>query len=213
MIRARYQPPARPPSRGGGPDDGEGGRPGPFRDWLRERLLEKRIIVVRGRLGPEEASELAAQVVALDAAGQEPIEVHVDCPDAELGSALLLLDTLHTARSPVHVTAVGQVGGAALGLLTVAARRVAFPHARFRMVEPRAELAGTAQQVVSGASQHLQLLESLIVRLADLTGQPRHRIEDDLTEGRFLTAEQAVQYGLVDEVRGREPGPGRGRAG
>lgn len=208
-MTARYQPPGRPPHGPGrppGPPSGEpggpgAGGPGPFQDWLQERLFDKRIVVVRGRLDHGQASQVAAQLLALDAAGNDPVELHIDCPDADIGATLLLMDTLDLAGSPVHAIAAGQVGGAAVGLLVAADRRFALPHCRFWLTEPRADLAGTADQVVTGASQHLQMLESLIVRLADVTRQPRHRVEDDLADGRFLTADQAVEYGLVESVR------------
>ncbi|MQA86343.1 MAG: ATP-dependent Clp protease proteolytic subunit [Streptosporangiales bacterium] len=214
ISTARYQPPGRPPPPYGpgrppgprppGPGGPGEGRGGGVPDWLQERLFERRIIVVRGRLDHDGVTRLAAQIVALDADGNDPIEMHLDCPDADLGAALLLMDAVALAGSPVHAIAAGQVGGAALGILVAADRRLALPHARFRLAEPRAELAGgKADQVVRGASQHLQMLEALIVRLAEVTGRPRHTIEDDLGEGHFLTADQAVEYGLVEAVRRR----------
>ena len=177
---------------------------------MQERLFDKRIVVVRGRLDHDHATRLAAQILALDAAGNDPIEMHIDCPDAEIGATLLLMDTVDLAGSPVHAVAAGQVGGAAVGLLAAADRRLALPHCRFRLAEPQADLAGTADQVVSGASQHLQMLEALIVRVAEVTGQPRHRVENDLGEGVFLTADQAVDYGLVEAVRRRGGDEDRG---
>lgn len=214
MINARWQPPGgppgwpprtpgQPPGRPGGEPGGSGEGVGPFQDWLQERLFDNRIVVVRGRLDHERASRYAAQILALDAAGNDPIEMHIDCPDAGIEATIVLMDTIDLAGSPVHAVAAGQVGGAAVGLLATAEQRSALPHCRFRLSEPRADLAGTADQVVSGASQHLQLLEALILRVAEVTGQPRHRVEDDLSKGRFLTADQAVEYGLVDSVRGR----------
>jgi ATP-dependent Clp protease protease subunit len=65
-------------------------------------------------------------------------------------------------------------------------------------------VAGTADQVAAAAGQYLRELEELAVRLADVTGRPRSKIEDDLSAGRVLTAEEAQEYGLIDEIVGRQ---------
>jgi ATP-dependent Clp protease protease subunit len=63
-------------------------------------------------------------------------------------------------------------------------------------------VAGTADEVAAAAGQYLRELEEMAVRLAEVTGQPRSRVEDDLSAGRILTAEQAREYGLIDEIVG-----------
>ena len=88
-----------------------------------------------------------------------------------------------------------------------AQHRSALVHARIRMSEPRAgTLSGTADEVTAAAGRYLRELEEMAVRLAEATGQPRSRIEDDLSAGRLLSAAEAKEYGLVDEVVGRDAG-------
>ena len=65
-------------------------------------------------------------------------------------------------------------------------------------------MSGTADEVAAAAGQYLRELEELAVRLADVTGQPRSRIEDDLSIGRILTAEQAREYGLIEGIVGQD---------
>jgi ATP-dependent Clp protease protease subunit len=67
-------------------------------------------------------------------------------------------------------------------------------------------VSGTADEVAAAAGRHLRELEEVIVRLAEVTGQPRSRIEDDLSAGRMLTAEQAREYGLIDDIVGQRDG-------
>jgi ATP-dependent Clp protease protease subunit len=94
-----------------------------------------------------------------------------------------------------------------VAVLAAATRRSAYRHARIRIAEPRAAaVAGTADQVAAAAGQYLRELEELAVRLAEVTGRPRSRIEDDLSAGRVLTAEEAKEYGLIDEIVGRRDG-------
>lgn len=169
--------------------------------WLAERLFDRRIVFLRGPVTPPEASTAAAALLSLDALGPEPIQLHFAAPDGDLDAVFALIDAIDSLRAPVHAVATAEVGGAAIGVYAVARRRVAYPHARFRLAEPRvSEIAGTADDVASAAGRHLRALEELLVRVAGATGQPRSRVEDDFSTGLLLDAAQARDYGLVDEI-------------
>lgn len=185
--------PSRP-----GPSQGDGLDP-----WLRERLFDRRLVMVHGVLTPDTASSVAAQLLALGAMGSSRVQMHLACPDGDLGAVFTLVDTLDLMRVTVCAVVTGELGGAALGVLAAARQRTAYPHARFRLIEPRVDdISGTADEIVGQASRHLQMLEDLILRLAEVTGKPRSEIERDLSEGRMLSAAQAVEYGLIQEVVG-----------
>jgi len=95
------------------------------------------------------------------------------------------------------------VGGAAIAVLAAADRRLAYRHATVRISEPPAAMVvGTADVVAAAAGQYLRELEELAERIAVVTGKPRSRIEDDLSAGRVLTAAEARDYGLIDEIVG-----------
>jgi ATP-dependent Clp protease protease subunit len=96
-----------------------------------------------------------------------------------------------------------------LAVLAAAQQRSAYRHARFRLAEPRAAgVTGTADEVAAAAGQHLRELEEVVLRLVEITGQTRSRIEDDLSAGRILSADEAREYGLIDTVVGKgERGP------
>jgi ATP-dependent Clp protease protease subunit len=175
--------------------------------WLDERLFDRRIVILRGRLDGSVASQVAGALLSLDAVGAEPVQLHMSAPDGELPAAFAIVDAIDALRAPVHVVVTSEVGGAALAVLAAAKRRLAFKHARIRLAEPRVgTLAGTADEVTSAAGQYLRELEELAVRLAEVTGQSRSRIEDDLSAGRVLTAEEALAYGLIEEVVGHSRG-------
>jgi ATP-dependent Clp protease, protease subunit len=179
--------------------------PGPaMPGWLEERLFDQRIVMIRGPLTSEGATGIAAALLTLDAAGPAPVQLHVASAGGDLTAALAVLDVLDSMTAPVHAIVTAQAGGAVVAVLAAAERRSAYRHARFKLTEPRASgVTGTADEVARAAGQHLRELEEIILRLVEITGQSRSRIEDDLSAGRNLTAQEAVEYGLIDEIIGK----------
>jgi ATP-dependent Clp protease protease subunit len=186
------------------PDDDPPAPPPQHAPWLDEQLFGRRMVFLRGVIEPEMAGRAAATLLALDAIGPDPITLHLSAEEGQLAAVFTLVDALDAVRAPVHATAVGQVGGAAIGLFCAAQTRSAFAHARFRLSEPKVTSpGGTADQVVAEAGRYLRDLEDLVLRIAAATGQPRSRVEDDLSTGRVLSAEEAVEYGLITSIVSR----------
>lgn len=169
--------------------------------WLEERLFDQRIVMIRGPLTAETATAVAAALLTLDAAGPDPVQLHVASSGGDLGAALAVIDVIDAMAAPVHAVVTSEASGAVIAVLAAATRRAAYRHARFRLTEPRAAgVTGTADEVAAAAGQHLRELEEITLRLVEVTGQPRSRVEDDLSAGRGLTAQEALEYGLLDEV-------------
>ncbi|NJC74004.1 ATP-dependent Clp protease proteolytic subunit [Planosporangium thailandense] len=169
--------------------------------WLAERMFTQRIVLVQGPVDAAAANRVAATLLTLDALGAEPVRLHLNAPRGELSAVFALVDALDVMRAPVHATALGEVGGAAIGVYAAARRRLAYPHSRFRLAEPGSDgVTGTADEVAAAAGHYLSALEDLVVRVAQVTGQPRSRVEDDFSAGRILGAAAAREYGLVDEI-------------
>jgi ATP-dependent Clp protease protease subunit len=197
MPRFPYQPPDsdQPP-----PPPNGGDRMAP---WLEEKLFDQRIVILSGALTSAAASNAAAALLTLDAMAPDPVRLHISALDGELAAAFAVVDAIDAMGAPVHAVVPGATGGAAVAVLAAANRRLAYKHARIRLAEPRTAMAaGTADQVTEAAGAYLRELDEMISRLAQVTGQPRSRVEDDLAAGRMLTAEQAKDYGLIDEITG-----------
>jgi ATP-dependent Clp protease protease subunit len=169
-------------------------------DWLEEQLFERRIVPVTGRLDDDAAAKAAAALLALDALGDRPIELHLDSPDSALGAAFLLIDTADTLRSALRVSCRGQVGGPVIGVVAAADHRTAAPHARFHLSQPTARFAGTPEEIAAQSRQQQELLWKLYGRLARRTGRPAEEIAEDMRRGRYLDAREALDYGLIDEI-------------
>src|SRR5690348_9172755 len=194
-ARFPYQPP-EPDREPAGAGDG-------VAPWLQERLFDRRVVLLAGPLNGVAASHAAAALITLDAMGTEPVHLHVTCSDGELSAAFAVVDAIASMRAPVHAVVPSQAGGAALAVLAAAVKRLAYPHARLRLAEPRTAMAtGTAEKVAAAAGEYLRELDELIVSLASVTGRPRNQIEDDLSAGRILGAAEARDYGLIDEIVG-----------
>jgi ATP-dependent Clp protease protease subunit len=169
--------------------------------WLRERLFERRILFVTGRLDDAVATQAAAEIMTLDASGQEPIDLYLDSEDGTLEAAFVLIDTLDLAHSKVRAHCRGQVGGPAIGVLAAADHRLASPHTRFGLAQPVAQFSGTPDQIVAQSQQRQDLLWRFQARLARVTGRPAEEIAADIRRGRYLDAQEAVEYGLLDAIR------------
>jgi ATP-dependent Clp protease, protease subunit len=181
--------------------------PGPGRPpaWLREKLFERRIVFVTGRLDDAIAAEAAAEMMALDATGDVPIELYLDSPDGTLEAAFVIIDTINLLHATVRVHCRGQVCGPALGVVAAADHRVASPHTRFRLAQPLAQFSGTPNQIAAYSQQQQDLLWRFQARLAQITGRPAEEIADDMRRGRYLDAQEAVEYGLIDAVSTNAP--------
>lgn len=175
-------------------------------DWqtrLNERLLEKRVIIAHGHLDDQAATTLCAQLLTLDADSADrtaPIRLHLQNLSAELPAALTVMDALDAVGVPVHAYAAGQISGTALGVLASAGRRIAYPNAGFVLIEPETTAEGTSAELAARQRQVERMLDALYIRLADVTGREVDEIRDDAKRGRFLSAAEAVDYGLVQEV-------------
>lgn len=174
----------------------------PNADWrnkLYERLMAKRIVLASGLLDDEAASRLSAQLLTLDAEGEEPIRLELQNLRAELPAALTVMGILDVMRVPVHACVSGQIDGPALGLLACCPRRSGYPNASFTLTEPRVAFGGTVTAVTAREQQITRMLDTLYYKLAEVTEREVDQIRDDARLGRHLTTAQAIGYGLIQD--------------
>jgi len=162
-----------------------------------ERLLDRRIVFAHGLLADETATELCAQLLTLDAEGDQPIRLELHGLDSELPAALTVMGVLGVLGVPVHAYAGGRISGPALGVLASCSHRRAYPNAVLVLTEPRLQIAGSAAEIAAHEQQLRIMLDALFFRLADVTGREADDIRDDARRCRHLSAEHAVSYGLV----------------
>jgi ATP-dependent Clp protease protease subunit len=184
----------------GGLGDGAGSGPEPLSEILARRLLEQRVVVLQGPLDDLSVTRVSALLMTLDAEGDEPVTLRVDCGEAGLGPALTLMDVIELMGVPVRVLCLGRVGAGAVGVVAVCAHRAALPSTRFSLCEPTTQLEAHIRNVAQWAELRAAERRRFCERVAAAVGQPAAAVEEDLERGRFLSATEAVDYGILDEV-------------
>jgi ATP-dependent Clp protease protease subunit len=174
-----------------------------LRSQVYDQLLARRTMFLERPLDTETASFLAAQLMTLDADGddEQPVTLMVNSPGGPLDAAAAVLDTLDLMRCPVDTTCIGQATGtAAVVVAAGTGTRRAGMSAQFRLRLPDVDLTGSANQLRDEVAHVNRLHELMVDRLATVTGQERRLVERDVEQGRALSADEAQTYGLVDEL-------------
>lgn len=166
-------------------------------------LLRERIIFLGTAIDDQIAGLIVAQMLYLDREDPErEISLYIQSPGGVVYSGLAIYDTMQVIRAPVSTIAVGST--ASFGTVLLAAgtpgRRFALPHATIHIHQPAGGARGQASDIQIQAEEILRLRRMLNNILVQHTGQPLERIERDTDRDYYLDAQQAVEYGLVDEV-------------
>ena len=192
-------------------------RPEPLSELLARRLMAQRVVLLGGPLDEHTATRVAAELMTLDADGDDPVTLRVDCGEAALAPALTLMDVVELMGVPVHALCLGQVGAGAVGVVAVSAKRTALPSTRFALREPATQFEAHVRNVAQWADLQAAERRRFCERVGAAAGRAADAVEADLERGRFLSAAEAVAYGLLDEVAQpdadirRLPGAGTGQ--
>jgi len=196
--RTDHEWPWLPPP--GGTAAGAGLGPEPLSEELARRLMEQRVVLLHGPLDDLSVTRVCAELMTLDAEGDEPVTLRVDCGEAPLGPAMALMDVIELMGVPVRAVCLGQVGAGAVGIVAVCAHRSALPSTRFSVREPTSRMEAHVRNVAQWAELQAAERRRFCERVAAAVGEPAATVEEDLERGRFLSAAEAVDYGIIDEV-------------
>jgi ATP-dependent Clp protease protease subunit len=180
------------------PGFGDGAEP--LWEALARRLLAQRVVLLHGPLDEGSVTRVAAELMTLDAEGDEPVTLRVDCGEAALGPSLTLMDVIELMGVPVRALCLGQVGAGAIGVVAVCAHRAAMPSTRFSLCEPTTQLEAHVRNVAQWAAVRADERTRFCARVGAAAGRPPAGVEEDIGRGRFLGAADAVDYGIIDEV-------------
>ncbi|HAG22930.1 MAG: ATP-dependent Clp protease proteolytic subunit [Synergistales bacterium 53_16] len=167
------------------------------------RLLKDRIIFIGETIDDHLANLVVAQLLFLESEDPEKdVNIYINSPGGVITSGLAIYDTMQYIKCPVATICVGQAASMAAVLLAggTKGKRVALPSARIMLHQPLGGTQGQATDIQIHAKEILRLKDRLHEILVQHTGQPRDRIERDTDRDFFMSAEEAVEYGIVDKV-------------
>jgi ATP-dependent Clp protease protease subunit len=166
-------------------------------------LLKERIIMLTTPINEQVASLVVAQLLYLAREDPtKPIRLYINSPGGQVYAGMAIYDTMQQIECPVTTVAIGFTASFGTVLLTAGTKgmRYALPNATIHMHQPLGGAQGQASDIAIQANEILRLRKSLNQILSNHTGQELKKIEEDTDRDIFLTADQAKDYGLVDEV-------------
>ncbi|HEX9692723.1 MAG TPA: ATP-dependent Clp protease proteolytic subunit [Gemmatimonadales bacterium] len=167
------------------------------------RLLMDRIVFLGTPINDDVSNVIIAQLLFLEADNPErDIYVYINSPGGIISSALAIYDTMQHIQAPVNTICMGLAASAGSFLLAAGkpGKRAALPHSRIMMHQPSGGTQGTAADIEIQAREILYLRNQLNELYAQHTGQTRQQIELDIDRDRFMSAEEAKEYGIIDKV-------------
>ena len=167
------------------------------------RLLMDRIVFLGAPINDDVANIIIAQLLFLEADNPErDVYLYINSPGGIVSAGMAIYDTIQFMKSPVNTICMGLA--ASMGAFLLASgrkgKRSGLPHARIMIHQPSGGAQGTAADIEIQAKEILYLRQKLNELFALHTGQTRESIEKDIDRDRFMSSEEAVQYGIIDKV-------------
>ena len=167
-----------------------------------DRLLKTRSILISGEINKDQADSFTKQMLILDSENNDPIYVYINSPGGDVYSGFAIHDMIRYVSSPVYVIGEGLVASAA-ALIYLAAdkeRRLAFPHSTYLIHQPLSQMKGVASDMAIQAQKMEQLRAALDQLIADATGKSVESVSRDTERDCWLTANEALEYGIVSRI-------------
>ena len=167
------------------------------------RLLKDRVIFLSGEVEDNMANLIVAQLLFLESEDPDKdINLYINSPGGSVTAGMAIYDTMQFIKPDVRTLCVGQACSMGAFLLAggAAGKRGALPHARVMIHQPLGGFRGQASDIQIHAQEILKIKGTLNERLAFHTGQPIETIEKDTDRDNFMSAEEAKNYGLIDEM-------------
>jgi ATP-dependent Clp protease protease subunit len=167
------------------------------------RLLKERVIFLVGPVTDDSANLVVAQLLFLEAENPDKdISFYINSPGGSVTAGLSIYDTMQFIKPDVSTLCMGQAASMGAFLLCAGAKgkRFALPNSRMMIHQPLGGFHGQASDIAIHAKEILAIREKLNRIMSEHTGQPIERIEKDTDRDNFLSAREAVEYGLIDKV-------------
>jgi len=171
-------------------------------EGLQVKMLKTRTILLSGGIDKEMAEKLIRQLLLLEADGDDPIKVFIDSPGGDADAGYAIFDMLRFIKPDVITIGMGTVASAA-ALVHLAAKkenRLSLPNAHFLIHQPLSGIRGVATEIEIHAKELEKLREKINHLIANETGQDVNKVAVDTDRDYWLSAEEALQYGLISRI-------------
>lgn len=183
-------------------DDDKKAEEGAKLEGLMHKLMKTRSVLVTGTVNQELAEKVMAQLLALDADSTDPITVFISSPGGHVDSGFAIFDTMRFLNSPVRTVGAGWVASIAVPIFFGAPKenRYSLPNTRFLLHQPSGGAGGQAADIRIQAQEILKIRERINHLIARETGKPVEQVAKDSDRDFWMTAEEALAYGLVSKI-------------
>jgi len=189
---------------------------GPYQRYrqmsLDDMLLENRIVFLIGEISYARAAEVIMKILYLDNLKRNSeISLYINSPGGTVDDTMAIYDTIQFVSSPIATYCIGraQSGGAVILAAGTKGKRFALPHAKVMLHQPWGGVTGQAADIKIQAEEILKAKAMINEILSKHTGQPTERIAAETERDRYMTAEEAKTYGLIDDVLHEEEDKGK----
>jgi len=170
--------------------------------YLEEKAFKSRTLLIFGTITDASAADVTRRLIALDADSQAPIDILVSSPGGHLESGDTIHDIVRFIAAPVNMIGTGWVGSAAthLYLAVPRERRFCLPNTRFLIHQPSGGAGGPASDIAIHAREIIRARQRIAEEIARETGKSLDEVQADIERDRWLSAQEAIDYGLVSRI-------------
>ena len=171
-------------------------------DPLAEKFLKTRQIILSGEINKELAEKIVRDLLMMEADSSEPIRMYIDSPGGDVEAGFAIFDMIRFINAPVTLIGMGLVASAAaLILLAVPKeRRVALPNSQYLIHQPMSGIRGVATDIEIHAQELAKTRAKLNKIISEATGKDIEQVTKDTDRDYWLTADEAIEYGLVSRI-------------
>lgn len=170
------------------------------------RLLKNRIILLSGPIDDALANTIVAELLYLDSLNHEDIALYINSPGGAVTAGMAIYDTMNFIKSNVSTICIGMAASMAAFLLACgqSGKRYILPNAEVMIHQPLGGAQGQATEIKIAAEHILKIKKKLNTILAEKTGKSLRKVEQDTERDYYLSAEEAKEYGLIDQILKKE---------
>jgi len=169
---------------------------------IRQQLLKNRVILLSGEIDKALSAQIVSQLLYLELEGDEGIKLFIDSPGGDVNAAFAIFDTIRFIKPPVHAIGMGLIASAGALVLLAARkeRRVGFKNSHYMLHQPLSGMSGVASDIEIHAREVEKIRHQINEIIAKECKKTRAQVEKDTDRDFWLTADDAVKYGLIKSI-------------